>query len=704
MKIKTLLHLFFLLSVLISTSLISLIMFQKNDLDRMITKGNLANEIVKVISQREKIISNYINDHQPENIILWQLMYEITVKLLQSDAFDTQEEQEILASMREDNVAKNKLLSELIVFEQSNTAQIKGNASSQIVLNKFKLPLTRLSESIMSDAYRLNEINQKNIKNTLELVYLIVMCSVLTLVVLCFLVLFILKRKIYTPLLMLNEGIKSIGMGDLDFKINAHRNDEMGQLIKSFNEMAHKLNDRTIEQEQIRNKLEKSNRANVYIARHDSLTNLPNAVLAKLFLNNAIENARNTNTIVAVIDLDLDNFKRINNTIGHLKANLLIKEVGKRLLKITRNNIDLVARFGANEFYIIVPLIKSRHEITAATKKIQKAITKPFSIDKKEFYLTASIGISLYPFDGTEVNTLVEQADFAMYQAKNIGRNNIQFALQELRDLEKKKGEMEAEMHHGIQNNQFILYYQPIVDTKTQAINGMEALIRWKNDKGEIINPEEFIPIAERSDLIVTMGEWVLETASKQFKEWQKYGLQSMDINISVHQLSDRLLDLTKKIMKQLELPPGGLIFEITETVLMQQTDVMLRFNKILTEMGVSISIDDFGTGYSSFTYLNKFKISNLKLDISFIKDVNKNKRKAAVCKAILQMARTLNIKTIAEGVETQEEFEFLKENGCDETQGFYFSKPLPPDEVEKLLQRNAQYSSVLEEFPRSVG
>ncbi|KTD43678.1 bifunctional diguanylate cyclase/phosphodiesterase [Legionella quateirensis] len=689
MKIKTMLQLFFLLFVLISASLVSLVVVQKNNLERMIIKGMLANEIVRVVNQREKIINNYINDHQTEQIILLQLMYEITTKLLQSDAFDTPEEQAVLEGMREDNVAINKLLTELIIFEQENQSEIKGHADNQPLLNKFKSSLNKISESIMAEAYRLSEINRKNIKKTMEKVDLIVICSVLTLIVLGFLVLIFLRRKIYTPLSKLNEGIKVIGEGDLDYKIEAHRNDEVSLLIKSFNEMAHNLKDRTIEQQHIRNKLEKSNRANVYIAQHDSLTNLPNKIMAKIFLYNAIKHANNTNSMVAVIDLDLDNFKRINNTIGHLKADLLIKKVGRRLQKVTRTNIDLVARFGGNAFYIIVPLIKTKDEVTAATEKIRKTITKPLSIDKKEFYLTASIGISLYPFDGVEVNTLLEQADFAMYQAKNAGRNNIQFALQELRDLEKKKGEMEVEMHHAIENNQFILYYQPIVSTKTHNIVGVEALIRWINDKGDMINPEEFVPIAERSDLIISMGEWVLKTASKQFKEWQHYGLQTMAINISVHQLSDHLLELTKNILKQLELAEGSLIFEITETVLMQQTDVMLRFNKILTEMGVRVSIDDFGTGYSSFTYLNKFNISNLKLDVSFIKDVNNDKRKAAIVKAILQMAHTLNIKTIAEGIETKAEFEFLKENECDECQGFYFSKPLPPHELEKLLQRN---------------
>ena len=703
MKIKTMLQILFLLSVLISASIVSLVIVQKNKMGRMIEKGMLTNEIIRVISQQEKIINNYINDHQTEHIILWQLMYEITTKLLQSDAFDTPEEQMVLGGMREDNVAKNKLLTELIIYEQNNQSKIKSNAYDQPLLNIYKSSLIKLNESIMADAYRLSEINRKNIQKTLEMVNLIVMCSVFTLVMLGCFVLVVLIRKIYIPLSKLNKGIKVIGEGNLDYKIDAHLNDEVGQLIKSFNEMAHKLKDRTIEQELIRNKLEKSNRANLYIARHDSLTNLPNKVLTKIFLQNAIENARDKNSMVAVIDLNLDNFKRINNTIGHLKADLLIKEAGKRLQKVTRNNIDLVARFGGNEFYIIVPLINTKDDAVAATKKIQKAITKPFSIDKKEFYLTASIGISLYPFDGEEVSILLEQADFAMYQAKIAGRNNIQFALQELRDLEKKRGEMEVEMHHAIENNQFILYYQPIVNTKTQNIIGVEALIRWINDKGQMINPEEFVPIAERSDLIVTMGEWVLETASTQFKEWQKYGLQTMAINISVHQLSDRLLEQTKKIVKQLELPEGSLIFEITETVLMQQTDAMLRFNQNLTNMGVSVSIDDFGTGYSSFTYLNKFKISNLKLDVSFIKDVNDDKRKAAIVKAMLQMARTLNIKTIAEGLETKAEFEFLQENECDECQGFYFSKPLPPHEIEKLLQSNIP-STLLAYPPHSVG
>jgi diguanylate cyclase (GGDEF)-like protein/PAS domain S-box-containing protein len=425
----------------------------------------------------------------------------------------------------------------------------------------------------------------------------------------------------------------------------------------------------------------------LYLTRHDKLTGLANRYVTESVLNNALKQAEIKKTMVAFLYIDLDHFQNINDTLGYEKGDLLLLEVTQRLKKLARD-IDLVARFGSDEFAIVVPDIKNKKKIDSFARDILNTIALPFLIDKKEFFLTASIGISIYPDDGLDVNSLMRAADLTMHQSKQTNINRYQYSSPELGEIEYKKTIMEAKLHRALQNNEFILYYQPIVTIQTNKITGVEALIRWKTSDGTIIPPMEFIPLLEHSGLIIPVGEWVLQTACKQIKEWQQLGLQTVAVNISVRQLNTQLVKNIKNILDETGLASNNLIIEVTESMLMAETKEILNNINALNIMGVRISIDDFGTGYSSFSYLNRLNINILKIDKSFISDVHKNKNSGAIVNAIILMAHALNIKTIAEGVETKKSLSFLKDKGCDEYQGYYFSKPLPPDELIKLLQR----------------
>lgn len=423
----------------------------------------------------------------------------------------------------------------------------------------------------------------------------------------------------------------------------------------------------------------------LYLTRHDKLTGLANRFVTEGILSDAIDQAKIHQTMVAFLYVDLDQFKNIDDTFGHDKGDLLLQEMAGRLKSISRK-IDLIARFSGDEFAIVLPDIKTKKFVDSYAQKILDIIALPFTIDKNEFYLTATIGISIYPYDGIDVGSLFRAADLTMYQSKKTGRNSYQYSSMELTKMEQKNVMMGAKLHQALQKNEFTLYYQPIVNVQTNKLVSVEALLRWKTTNGEIIPPSVFIPLLEQSDLILVVGEWVLQTACEQIKEWHQLGLQSVAVNLSVHQLNAQFIKKIKHILDVVGLSPTQLLLEVTESVLMTRTKERLDILDSLTTMGINISIDDFGTGYSSFAYLKDFSIQVLKIDQSFIADVRKNKNSASIVNAIIAMAHALNIKIIAEGVETKKQLHFLQEAGCDEYQGYYYSEPLPPDELIKLL------------------
>ena len=421
----------------------------------------------------------------------------------------------------------------------------------------------------------------------------------------------------------------------------------------------------------------------LHLAQHDELTGLVNKFYTENCLKTLINTAKQQQKMVAFLYFDLDNFKLINDSLGHSKGDLLLQEIARRVQQSSRDG-DIVARFGGDEFAVVLPGITKKEHIDMIAKKILKIIEQPFVFNKKEYYITASMGISIYPDDGDDIETLFKSADLSMYKAKQSGRNNFQYATFKQAKAENKLLLLTTSLHQALKNNEFILYYQPIVDVQSNKIISVEALIRWEMPSGEIIYPEAFIPHLEATSLILKVGVWVIKTACHQIKKWQHNGFHSVSVNLSVCQLNDQLITLVKKTLTEINLQPEHLILEITESMIMQRTYIALDILKALEVLGVNISIDDFGTGYSSFTYLKNFKLQFLKIDKSFISDLHENERSKAIVTAIILMAHALDLKTIAEGVETKEQLNFLKEKKCDMYQGYYFSRPLPPEALEQ--------------------
>lgn len=424
-----------------------------------------------------------------------------------------------------------------------------------------------------------------------------------------------------------------------------------------------------------------------YLAQHDSLTGLANRSVFADNLTIAIKTAQVNHTMVSMIFLDLDNFKKINYAYGHAKGDRLLCEIGRRLKSVLAEK-NLLARFSADEFVILLPEIKTIEEIENIAKKIQMCMLDPFLIDEKEFYLTVSMGISIYPNDGKDFETMLKSADIALRYAKEVGRNNYQFCSPNVLGLAEQRIYLENQLHQAVKNNEFRLYYQPIVSIDTGNVEGLEALVRWYHSDGRIILPSEFIPIIEESNLITEVGDWVISTACQQIRIWQDHGINLIvSVNVSPNQLNRNLISTISNILSKLQLDPKYLAIELTESVFMQETEVNMNLLYSLKELGLSLHIDDFGTGYSSLGYLKNFSVDFLKIDKSFIINVHDDKNLATIVNAIVVMAHALSIKTIAEGVEYKEQLEVLRHIGCDYYQGLYCSKALPPEELMNVLK-----------------
>lgn len=428
-----------------------------------------------------------------------------------------------------------------------------------------------------------------------------------------------------------------------------------------------------------------------YQAQHDTLTGLPNRLYFNESLNLAIEKSKNDQANLAVIFLDLDRFKLINDTMGHSIGDLLLRNVAKQI-KQTLSSGDILARLGGDEFLILLQDIKHEQEVTSVSERILKVFAQPMIIDDNEVYISTSMGISLYPRDAGDRETLVKQADTAMYYAKERGRNNYQFFKQELNIKANKRLTTEYSLRKALENEEFIVYYQPQVDLESGNIVGVEALVRWNSKQQGVVSPAMFIPIAEETGLIVPIGEWVLRTACRQNVIWQRqgYGPMRMAVNISARQFHElNFFEVVVEILQETKMEPQLLELEITESIAMDDDDASAQMLKRFKKLGVRISIDDFGTGFSSLNYLRRMPVDTLKIDQSFIQDISSKENGEEVVAAIIQFAKNLKLKVIAEGVETDIQCSFLKEKECDEMQGFLFSRAIPSQEVERLFSRS---------------
>ena len=426
-----------------------------------------------------------------------------------------------------------------------------------------------------------------------------------------------------------------------------------------------------------------------YLAFHDGLTGLPNRSLFSKLLAQSISNAKRYNHKLAVLFLDLDRFKQINDTLGHDAGDELLKEVANRLRSCLRES-DTVARLGGDEFVAILPELQEEGYSASVAKKILAVVAEPFMLAGQEYRVTVSVGISTFPQDGEDEQTLTKTADIAMYQAKQEGKNNFQFYSDKLNANSLERLALESGLRHALDNNEFELHYQAKRDSRNGQITGMEALLRWNHKDLGTVAPMKFIPVAEESGLIISIGRWVLQTACAQNVAWQKQGLPrlSISVNMTARQFfDDNLLRDLAKILKETKMDPSLLELEITESLLMRDIEKTLHILNELKNMGVLIAIDDFGTGYSSLTTLQQFPLNTIKIDRSFIKNVAKSPGDKALTEAIIAMGRALSLTVVAQGVETKAQADFLRKKSCDEFQGFYFYKPVPADEIPQMLR-----------------
>ena len=423
-------------------------------------------------------------------------------------------------------------------------------------------------------------------------------------------------------------------------------------------------------------------------AYHDQLTGLPNRSLFHDRLGQAMVQAKRHGLPMAVMFLDLDRFKVVNDTLGHQIGDALLQAVAQRLKACLREG-DTLSRIGGDEFMLLLPLIRNRDNAAFIAEKILSSLKPAFLIEGHEIFIGVSIGIALYPEDGDTRETLIKHADIAMYHAKDQGRNTFQFFTSELNKALSGRLSVENDMRHALQEGQFQVYYQPQIDIQTQRIRGMEALLRWNHPKRGLVMPDEFIPIAEDCGLINPLSDWVLSTVCRQANLWTAAGLPSptLAVNISARQIEHpRFVERFMEILLGSRAKGAGIEVEITESAIMRDVDNAVAKLKKLADNGVEISIDDFGTGYSSLSYLKKLPIHALKIDRSFIHDLSSHQNGATIVAGITAMAKGLKLNVVAEGVETEEQLAYLRDLGCDAYQGFYYSRPIIADKATEML------------------
>jgi diguanylate cyclase (GGDEF)-like protein len=445
-----------------------------------------------------------------------------------------------------------------------------------------------------------------------------------------------------------------------------------------------------------------------YLAMYDVLTGLPNRQLFHQQLEKAVARAHRGGERLAIMFIDLDRFKRINDTLGHATGDMLLREVAARLNRCVRNTdtvgrdgeADLpegrVARLAGDEFTVTLDALREPQDAARVARRIIADVSRPFMLSGQEVVVTTSIGIAVYPEDGEQAELLLKNADAAMYQAKDLGRNAYQYFAGEMNSAAVERLRLENELRHAQERNQLSLHYQIKVDARDGCIAGVEALLRWQHPDLGRVPPVTFIPIAEDVGLIVSFGEWVLEEACRQIKAWRDAGLPAVPMAINLSSPSFRQPDLAGRVASALRrhgVAPASLCVEATESILMRDADVTMATLKQLRALGVKLSIDDFGTGYSSLSYLRRFPIDQLKIDRSFVNELAQNSDDAAIINAIASLARSLNLDVVAEGVETAEQARLLVQQRCYIMQGYFFSKPVPAEEVTQMMAQGAAFN-----------
>lgn len=503
-----------------------------------------------------------------------------------------------------------------------------------------------------------------------------------------------LQRFITDPILALSKVSEQISrLGDYSIRAQLTSSSEIGLLARAFNAMLDRIERRETELEaeiaerkRVEFKLDR-------LAHFDNVTGLHNRHFFNERLESVIIRSEQFNERTVLMFIDLDNFKSVNDTLGHDVGDELLRMVSQRLGETLRFD-DVICRIGGDEFAIILENVKQTSVASMIAEKCLAALAQPIAIGGNEIHIGASIGISIYPDDAASTHELLKYADTAMYYAKNGGKNGYRMFSPSMQDDARKRFTIDNNLRRALERNEFMLHYQPQVDLQSGQITGVEALVRWMHPDLGIISPAEFIPVAEDTGLIVPIGEWVLREACRDTKEWHDEGFElRVAVNLSGRQLKeDGFVNSVLDIVRQAQLAPSFVELELTESMLMDASPNVLEKLHAIKAAGIQFAIDDFGTGYSSMSYLKTFPVSCLKVDRSFVRDLPHNAEDAAITKAIIAMAKSLKMEIVAEGIETFEQGEFLRSNGCHKSQGYYYSKPLPAAQLRELLrQRRAE-------------
>lgn len=497
-----------------------------------------------------------------------------------------------------------------------------------------------------------------------------------------------LSQSITRPLLQLTGLMNSvIQNNDYSVRLENNTSNEIGILTRGFNEMlAHiQIND-----EQLAHELSERYKAEEHLdklAYYDVITGIPNRHYFQEKLEQAIERTVKSQSMMALLFLDLDNFKTVNDTLGHKTGDRLLKQASSRLSNVVRQS-DYICRIGGDEFAIIIENVNDIDDVSTVTTKCIECLSNPFVFEGKNFFIGVSIGVSICPSDATTANDLLVNADMAMYEAKIRGKNNYQYFNKEMNQAHSNRYQLETDLRHAIERDQLELYYQPQINAHNGEITCIEALMRWNHPEKGIITPDVFIPVAEETGLILQLGEWLLDTACQHTKELESTALKSISValNISGIQIQEEgFIDTVWNALKKSEVTRNHMEFEITESVLMDNSEIVSKNINQLKILGIHLAIDDFGTGFSSMGYLKSFPISKLKIDKSFISGLPHSNKDAAITQAVIAMSHSLKIKVVAEGVEHKDQVKFLRDYNCDLLQGYYYAKPIPFDDLLKL-------------------
>lgn len=428
------------------------------------------------------------------------------------------------------------------------------------------------------------------------------------------------------------------------------------------------------------------------MAYYDCLTNIPNRTLFKNRVKEKISLCEQLGSCFGIIFIDLDDFKSVNDTVGHDGGDYLLRQIARSLKQQIRKT-DTVARFGGDEFMMMISDIGHHGDLSKIAESIMALFAQPFNISGQEFSITASAGIAIFPVHGQDSQTLIKNADTAMYEAKSKGKNGYAFCTTNMKNQVKKNVTISNDLRYGLEREQFFIHYQPQIDLNTKQIVGFEALLRWRHPAFGMISPEVFIPIAEKNGTINTIGSWALKTACSQTKKWQDMGLTNlrMGVNLSAIQFTNGgIADEVESILKETGLEAKYLELEITESIAIRETGFAIKVLEALKQLGVSIAIDDFGTGYSCMSRLKVLPIDRIKIDMEFIQGIGKCEKDKAITIVMIRLAKSLGLGVLAEGVETASQLAFLTQHMCDDVQGYYYYKPMPADEIEEILKRSS--------------